>query len=73
MQALWYKSAYYQESGVQAIPTLVLFGDVSEKRWEEIRTTCLDQRAQVLGYRLLVEGNEPEHSVSAMLVPESTD
>lgn len=66
MQALWYKSAYYQESGVQAIPTIMLFGDVSRNRWEEIRTTCLDQRAQVFGYRLLVDGNEPEHRISML-------
>jgi hypothetical protein len=73
MQALWYKSAYYQESGVQAIPTIILFGKVSRKRWEEIRTTCLDQRAQVLGHRLSVEGNEPEHSLSQLLLGRSAE
>ena len=67
MQALWYKSAYYQESGIQAIPTIILFGDVSRKRWEEIRTTCLDQRAQVFGHKLLVEANEPDHQLSELL------
>lgn len=73
MQALWYKSAYYQQSGTQAIPTIVLFGDVSRKRWEEIRTTCLDQRAQVFGHRLLIEGNEPEPKLSAVLSLESAE
>jgi hypothetical protein len=68
MQALWYKSAYYQESRIQAIPTIVLFGNVGRTRWEEIRTTCLDQRAQVLGHRLFVDGEEPEHSLSALLL-----
>ena len=73
MQALWYKSAQYHESGIQAIPTIMLFGDVSTERWEEIRTTCLDQRAQVFGHRLLVEGKEPEYRLSAVLWAEPTE
>ncbi len=68
MQALWYKSAYYQESGIQAIPTIILFGNVSRTRWEEVRTTCLDQRAQAFGHRLSVEGEDPDHTVSALLL-----
>lgn len=68
MQALWYKSAYYQESGIQAIPTIILFGSLSRTRWDEICTTCLDQRAQVLGHRLSVDGDEPDHTLSALLL-----
>ena len=71
MQALWYKSAYYQESRIQAIPTIVLFGNVSGQRWDEIRTTCLDQRAQVLGHGLFIDGREPEHRLAALLTSPS--
>ena len=71
MQALWYKSAYYQESGIQAIPTIVLFGNVSGQRWDEIRTTCLDQRAQALGHGLFIDGREPQHRLAALLTSPS--
>lgn len=54
-QALWYKSAYYQESQIQAIPTLILFGKVTTKRWSEIQTTCLDQRVLLVTHSLLVD------------------
>lgn len=57
MQALWYKSAYFQESQVQAIPTLILFGKVTAERWREIQTTCLDQRAMLVSYRLMVDAH----------------
>lgn len=67
MQALWYKSAYLHESGIQAIPTVILFGDVSPQRWREIETTCLDQRALVLAYRLFVSGTEASPALAALL------
>lgn len=56
-----------QADFVQAVPTLLLFGNVSRTRWDEIKTTCLDQRAQVLGYRLLIEGEDQAHVLTALL------
>lgn len=53
-QALWYKSAYFQQTRLQVLPTLILFGNVSEQRWEEINTTCLDQRLLLLTFELKV-------------------
>ena len=53
-QALWYKSAYFQKTDRQVLPTLVLFGDVSESRWQEVQTTCLDQRVLLLTFDLFV-------------------
>jgi hypothetical protein len=67
MQALWYKSAYFHEARVQAIPTLILFGNVSAKRWTEIETTCLDQRALVVPFKLHVEGQEPADDLQSLL------
>ncbi len=69
MQALWYKSAYFHEARIQAIPTLILFGNVSAKRWAEIETTCLDQRALLVPFQLHVEGQEPERDLESLLFP----
>jgi len=66
MQALWYKSAYFHESGIQAIPTVILFGNLSAARWAQVQTTCLDQRAQVLGHRLSIDGAEPNHTLDIL-------
>lgn len=55
-QSLLYKSLYYQETAIQALPTLILFGDVTEVRWELIHTVCADQRVLLLSYDLRLDG-----------------
>lgn len=57
-QALLYKSLYYQATGVQVLPTLIVFGDVTRSRWDEISTVCVDQRVLLLPHQLSIE-NEP--------------
>lgn len=66
-QALWYKSAYFHECRVQATPTLILFGDVSAQRWNEIDTTCLDQRVLVVPFRLFVDGSAAQRDLLDLL------
>jgi hypothetical protein len=66
-QALLYKSLYYQASEVQVLPTLILFGDVTEGRWEQINIVCADQRVLLLAYELLVDGSPPATDVLALL------
>ena len=67
MQALWYKSAYLHESGVQAIPTLVLFGDVSAERCRQVVDTCRDHRVLVLAHGLTVRGGPPLTELRSLL------
>jgi len=56
-QSLLYKSHYYQETAIQALPTLILFGDVTSTRWEVIQTVCADQRVLLLSYDLRLQGD----------------
>lgn len=65
-QALLYKSLYYQATELQALPTLILFGNVSTRRWEQISTVCVDQRVLLLGHELLVDGVAPASEVSGL-------
>ena len=66
-QALLYKSLYYQATGLQALPTLVLFGDVTAARWDEISTICVDQRVLLLPYDLRVDGRPAPHDITELL------
>lgn len=67
MQALLYKSLYYQATGVQALPTLILFGDSTAQRFEEIKTVCVDQRVLLLAHELLVDGESPPNRMLDLL------
>jgi hypothetical protein len=66
-QALWYKSAYFQESRLQVLPTLILFGNMTEQRWEEINTTCLDQRLLLLTFELKVADRPAPFQLNELL------
>ena len=67
MQALWYRSAYFNETGLEALPCLILFGDVSRERWEEIKTTCLGQGVLLVTFDLRVQGEPAEHPLEELL------
>jgi hypothetical protein len=67
MQALWYRSAYFNQSGLQALAGLILFGDVSRKRWEEIKSTCITLNVLLLTHHLFVEGDEADFSIEILV------
>jgi hypothetical protein len=72
-QALWYKSAYFQKSRLQVLPTLILFGNVTEQRWEEINTTCLDQRLLLLTFELKVANRAAPFQIDKLLTEVSLE
>lgn len=57
-QALLYKSLYYQATGIQVLPALIVFGDVTRRRWQQMSTVCIDQRVLLLPHQLAID-NEP--------------
>ncbi len=67
-QALLYKSLYYQATRIQALPTLIVFGDVTQGRWDQISTVCLDQRVLLLPYELLID-DQPTPGITELLRP----
>jgi hypothetical protein len=72
-QALLYKSLYYQATQVQALPTLILFGDVTLGRWEQIGTVCADQRVLLLPFDLLIGGEKPTPDIIRTLESNRSD
>lgn len=66
-QSLLYKSLYYQATGIQALPTLILFGDVSAQRWDLITTVCADQRVLLVTHELLVAGEPAADDLLSIL------
>ncbi len=70
-QALLYKSHYYQETAIQALPTLILFGDVTSARWDLVQTVRADQRVLLLTYDLRRDGDPVGDDLCELLA--STD
>lgn len=66
-QALLYKSLYYQATGVQVLPTLIVFGDVTRSRWDEISTVCVDQRVLLLPHQLSIDEQPANGDVVELL------
>ncbi|HZU73928.1 MAG TPA: hypothetical protein VE990_14250 [Acidimicrobiales bacterium] len=65
-QALLYKSVYFQLGGLQALPTLILFGDVTAERWGQIETVCTDNRVFLTSHQLRVD-DRPRPGLTALL------
>ncbi|HEY7874560.1 MAG TPA: hypothetical protein VIG64_05500 [Actinomycetota bacterium] len=55
-QALWYRAAYFQHSGLEVLPGLILFGSVRSPRWEEIKSMCTSTNVLLVTFDLLVDG-----------------
>jgi hypothetical protein len=66
-QALLYKSLYYQATGIQVLPTLILFGDATRHRWDQICTVCVDQRVLLLPYELSIDGEPAPADIIGLL------
>ena len=66
-QCLLYKSLYFQATKIQALPTLMLFGNASRARWEQISTVCLDQRVLLLAYQLEIDGVQAPDQIAFLL------
>jgi hypothetical protein len=55
-QALWYRAAYFQHSGLEVLPGLILFGSVRASRWDEIKSMCTSTNVLLMTFDLLVDG-----------------
>jgi hypothetical protein len=58
-QALWYRAAYFQHSGLEVLPGLILFGSVRAPRWAEIKSMCTSTNVLLMTFDLFVD-NQPE-------------
>lgn len=66
-QSLWYRSAYFNETGLQALPGLLLFGDVTQERWNEIKTTCITLGVLLFTFDLKVDGEPADYALEELL------
>lgn len=62
-QVLWYRAAYFERENRQIHPMLILFGDASTERFNQIRATCNDNHILLSSYKLKI-GGEPESQYS---------
>lgn len=64
-QALWYRAAMRTQRNREVIPSLILFGDVTAERFQQIIDTCVDNHVQLWTYRFRVDGEaDPDYAIT---------
>ena len=67
-QALWYQAAIFKAERRHVLPVLLLFGNTTADRLEQVLATCDHNHVTLCTHRLEVDGRpESEFSLSALL------
>ena len=67
-QALWYQAAIFQADRRHVLPVLLLFGNTTVERFEQILATCDHNHVTLCTHRLELDGrSEVEYSLGALL------
>ena len=67
-QALWYQAAIFKAERRHVLPVLLLFGNTSAERFEQVLATCDHNHVTLCTHRLELDGRpEVEYSLGALL------
>jgi len=67
-QALWYQAAIFKAERRHVLPLLLLFGNTTAERFEQVLATCDHNHVTLCTHRLELDGQpEVEHSLGALL------
>jgi len=67
-QALWYQAAIFKAERRHVLPLLLLFGNTTAERFEQVLATCDHNHVTLCTHRLELDGRpEVEHSLGALL------
>ncbi len=67
-QALWYQAAIFKAERRHVLPVLILFGNTSAERFEQILATCDHNHVTLSTHRLGLDGEiEAEYSLGTLL------
>ena len=67
-QALWYQAAIFKAERRHVLPLLLLFGNTTAERFEQVLATCDHNHVTLCTHRLELDGrSEVEHSLGALL------
>ncbi|MBN4074276.1 hypothetical protein JYT27_00450 [bacterium AH-315-D21] len=67
-QALWYQAAIFKADRRHVLPVLILFGNTTSDRFEQILATCDHNHVTLCTHRLVLDGRiEDEYSLGALL------
>ncbi len=67
-QALWYQAAIFKAERRHVLPVLLLFGNTTADRFEQVLATCDHNHVTLCTHRLEVDGRaEAEYSLGALL------
>ena len=67
-QALWYQAAIFQAERRHVLPVLLLYGNTTADRFDQVLATCDHNHVTLCTHRLELNGrSETEHSLGALL------
>ena len=67
-QALWYQAAIFQAERRHVLPVLLLYGNTTADRFDQVLATCDHNHVTLYTHRLELNGrSETEHSLGALL------
>ena len=67
-QALWYQAAIFKAERRHVLPVLILFGNTTAERFEQVLSTCDHNHVTLSTHRLELDGQlEYDHSLGALI------
>ena len=67
-QALWYQAAIFKAERRHVLPVLILFGNTTMERFEQVLSTCDHNHVTLSTHRLEIDGQlENSHSLGALI------
>tara|TARA_Y100000588_G_scaffold389377_1_gene491930 strand:- start:2616 stop:3239 length:624 start_codon:yes stop_codon:yes gene_type:complete len=67
-QALWYQAAIFKAEQRHVLPVLILFGNTTTERFEQVLSTCNHNHVTLSTHRLEIDGcPENNHSLGAFI------
>ena len=67
-QALWYQAAIFKAERRHVLPVLILFGNTTTERFDQVLSTCDHNHVTLSTHRLEIDGQlENNHSLGALI------
>ena len=67
-QALWYQAAIFKAERRHVLPVLILFGNTTTERFDQVLSTCDHNHVTLSTHRLEIDGHlENNHSLGALI------
>ena len=67
-QVLWYQAAIFKSTRRHVLPLLLLFGNMTSEKFQQVIDTCNHQHVTLVSHRLIVDRNlESSYSINRLI------